>query len=207
MWSAPTTTVMDRKEILRAVIERIVLRVIDHSERVQVEIFWAGGCRTQDVVCRPVQRVEQLSYYAQVCAEVRLGAQEGETVLETVARLNALGWRSPRGGRWGSQAVQELSCQLGLRGKRRRRAYGGWEGRDGRWGGTPLAREIGMPAGTLMYWMEQGEVAAEQLESGRWIIHADAARLEQLRQRRQKSLSTVTRERWQESLKEHTHVV
>jgi hypothetical protein len=50
-------------------------------------------------------------------------------------------------------------------------------------------------------------VAAEQLESGRWIIHADAALLEQLRQRRQKSLSTVTWERWQESLKEHTHVV
>lgn len=64
-----------------------------------------------------------------------------------------------------------------------------------------------MPAGTLMYWIEQGEVAAEQLESGRWIIHADAALLEQLRQRRQKSLSTVTWERWQESLKEHTHVV
>jgi Recombinase zinc beta ribbon domain/Recombinase len=207
LWSAATTTVMDRKEILRAVIERIVLRVIDHSERVQVEIFWAGGCVTQDVVCRPVQRVEQLSYYAQVCAEVRLGAQEGETVLETVARLNALGWRPPRGGRWGSQAVQELSCQLDLRRKRRRQAYGGWDGRDGRWGVTPLAQEVGMPAGTLMYWIEQGEVAAEQLESGRWIIHADAALLEQLRQRRQKSLSTVTWERWQESLKEHTHVV
>jgi hypothetical protein len=55
--------------------------------------------------------------------------------------------------------------------------------------------------------MEQGEVAAEQLASGRWIIHADAERIEQLRQRRQKSLSTVTWERWQESLKEHTHVV
>ena len=64
-----------------------------------------------------------------------------------------------------------------------------------------------MPAGTLMHWMEQGEVAAEQLASGRWIIQADAALLEQLRQRRQKSLSTVTWERWQESLKEHTYVV
>jgi Recombinase/Recombinase zinc beta ribbon domain len=207
LWSAPTTTVVDRKEILRAVIERIVLRVIDHSERVQVEVFWAGSCRTQDVVCRPVKRAEQLSYYAQVCAEIRIGAQAGETVLETVARLNALGWRPPRGGRWGQQAVQELSCQLGVRRKRRRRAYGGWDGRDGRWGVTPLAREIGMPAGTLMHWIEQGEVAAEQLASGRWIIHADAALFEQLRQRRQKSLSIVTWERWQESLKEHTHVV
>ena len=103
MWSAPTTTVVDRKEILRAVIERIVLRVIDHSERVQVEISWAGNGVTQEVVCRPVKRAEQLSYYAQVCAEIRIGAQEGETVLETVARLNALGWRPSRGGRWGQR--------------------------------------------------------------------------------------------------------
>jgi hypothetical protein len=64
-----------------------------------------------------------------------------------------------------------------------------------------------MPAGTLRHWMEPGEVAAEQLEAGRWIIQADAARLEPLRQRRQKSLRTVTWERWQESWKEHTHVV
>jgi len=206
LWSAPTTTVIDRKEILRAVIERIVLRVIDQSERVQAEIVWMGGCVTRGVVCRPVQRAEQLSYYAQVCTEIRLGAQEGETVLETVARLNALGWRSPRGGAWGKQAIQELTCQLGLRRRRRRRAYGGWDGREGRWGVTPLAREIGMPAGTLMHWVEQGEVAAEQLASGRWIIRAEAALIEQLRQRRQQSLSTVTWERWQDSLKEHIHV-
>jgi len=198
--------VIDRKEILRAVIERIVLRVIDQSERVQAEIVWMGGCVTRGVVCRPVQRAEQLSYYAQVCTEIRLGAQEGETVLETVARLNALGWRSPRGGAWGKQAIQELTCQLGLRRRRRRRAYGGWDGREGRWGVTPLAREIGMPAGTLMHWVEQGEVAAEQLASGRWIIRAEAALIEQLRQRRQQSLSTVTWERWQDSLKEHIHV-
>jgi predicted site-specific integrase-resolvase len=62
-----------------------------------------------------------------------------------------------------------------------------------------------MPAGTLMHWVEQGEVAAEQLASGRWIIRAEAALIEQLRQRRQKSLSTVIWERWQDSLKEHIH--
>jgi hypothetical protein len=184
------------------VVERIVLRVLDHSERVQVEIFWVGGCLTRNVVCRPVQRAEQLSYYAQVCAEIRLGAQEGETVLQTVARLNALEWRSPRGGAWGKQAVRELTCQLGLRRKRTRRAYGGLDGREGPWGITPLAREIGMPAGTLLAWIKNGEVAAERLESGRLVIQADTALIEQLRQRRQKSLSAVSWEHWQASLKE-----
>ena len=206
LWSAATTTVMDRKEILRAVIERIVLRVIDHRERVQVETFWVGGCVTRNVVCRPVQQAEQLSYYAQVCAEIRLGVQEGETILQTVARLNALAWRSPRGGAWGKQAVRELTCRLGLRRRRTRRAYGGLDGREGRWGITPLAREIGMSAGTLLAWIKNGEVAAERLTSGRFVIQADAVLIEQLRRRHQKPVSAVTWERWQESLKEHRNV-
>ena len=61
LWAAATTTVVDRKEILRAVIERIALRVIGESEQVQVDITWAGGHVTRGVVCRPVRRLEQLS--------------------------------------------------------------------------------------------------------------------------------------------------
>lgn len=206
LWSAPTTTMIDRKQILRAVMERIVLHVIDHSERVQVEIFWAGGHLTRQVVWRPVQRADQLSYYAQVCAEIRIGVEEGESMEQTVQRLNALEWRSPRGQNWGRQAVQELRSQLGLHRKQGRQAKDGLDGRNGRWSITALARQIGMPAGRLRYWIEQGQVAAEQMASGRWVIQADQELIEQLRQRSQKSVSTITWQRWQESLEEQKNV-
>jgi hypothetical protein len=207
LWSAPTTTVMDRKEILRAVIDRIVLRAIDNTERVAAEIRWAGGQLTQDVLVRPIRRAEQLSAYAQVCAEIRRGSAAGEPACETAARLNALGLHSARGNEWGEQAVTDLSARLGLRPTRRRRIYGGWDGRDGRWGVTPLAHAIGMPVGTLRQWIKCGDVVAERLASGRIVVQADAARIEQLRERRHKAVSTVEREHWQASLKEKADVV
>ena len=95
--------------------------------------------------------------------------------------------------RLGKQAVQELIEQLGLRRNRTRPASGGLDGGEGRWGITPLAREIGMSAATLLAWINNGEVApVEHLPSGRFVIHADAALIEQLRQRRQKPLSAVS---------------
>jgi hypothetical protein len=201
LWAAPTTTVVDRKEILRAVIDRIVLRAIDNTERVAAEIHWAGGAVTRAVIIRPIRQAEQLSTYSQICAEIRRGSAAGEPACETAARLNALGLHSTRGNEWGEQAVKELSPRLGLRPKRRRRVYGGWDGRDGRWGVTPLARAIGMPVGTLRQWIKRGDVVAEQLASGRIVVQADAARIKQLRERRGKAVSTVEWEHWQASLK------
>ena len=103
--------------------------------------------------------------------------------------------------------MQELRCQLGLHRKQRRQAKDGLDGQNGRWSITALARQIGMPAGRLTYWIEQGQVAAEQLASGRWIIQADTGLIEQLRQRSQKSVSTITWQRWQESLEVQKNVI
>jgi hypothetical protein len=207
LWSAPTTMVVDRKEILRAVIDRIVLRAIDNTERVAAEIHWAGGAVTRDVIIRPLRHAEQLSTYGQVCAEIRRGCDAGEPLCDTVARLNALGLHTARGNAWSEQTIKDLSTRLGLRPKRRRRVHGGWDGRDGRWGVTPLARAIGMPVGTLRHSIKRGDVFAERLASGRLVVQADAARIEQLRERRHKAVSTVEREHWQASLKEKADVV
>jgi Recombinase zinc beta ribbon domain len=207
LWAVPTTTVVDRKEILRAVIDRIVLRAIDHTERVAAEIHWAGGAVTRDVIVRPLRRAEQLSTYGQVCAEIRRGCDAGEPLCDTVARVNALGLHTARGNAWSEQTIKDLSTRLGLRPKRRRRVHGGWDGRGERWGVTPLARAIGMPVGTLRQWIKRGDVVAERLASGRLVVQADAARIEQLRERRDKAVSTVGREHWQTSVKEKADAV
>jgi hypothetical protein len=198
LWAASTTTVIDRKEVLRAVIERVVLRVLGESEQVQVDITWAGGHVTRDVICRPVQRLEQLSTYARVCAEVTAGVQAGESAAVTVARLNALGLRSPRGIGWSLPVVRELTARLGLRRAHGRPSARGPNGHEGVWGIPALARALDMPAGTLYEWVERGEVPAERLASGRLRIHTDAALMERLRARRAKALSDVEREIWRQ---------
>ena len=200
LWAASTTTVIDRKEILRAVLERIVLRVIGESEQVQVDITWAGGHVTRGIVCRPVPRLEQLSTFARVCAEVTAGVQSGESAAATVMRLNTLGLRSPRGIGWSLPVVRDLTARLGLRRVHGRPSSRGPDGQEGWWGITALARALDMPASTLYEWIERGELPAERLASGRLRIRADAALLERLRARRAKTLSEVERELWRQSV-------
>jgi hypothetical protein len=64
-----------------------------------------------------------------------------------------------------------------------------------------------MPVGTLRQWITRGDVVAERLASGRLVVQADAARIEQLRERRDKAVSTVGREHWQTSVKEKADAV
>ena len=77
LWSAASTTNAERKEIVRQVIEGVVVEVEGDSERVGVRIEWAGGRRTTDVVIRPVSSFEQLSYYPELCERVRELASGG----------------------------------------------------------------------------------------------------------------------------------
>ena len=43
IWAALTTTAADRKEIMRQVVERVIIDVQGSSERVNVRIEWIGG--------------------------------------------------------------------------------------------------------------------------------------------------------------------
>src|SRR5262249_14931699 len=66
LWNSPHTTLVDQKEILRQVLDRVVVDVIDGSERVQLHVRWAGGAETHHETVRPVARLEQLSYWPQL---------------------------------------------------------------------------------------------------------------------------------------------
>ena len=63
LWAAPTTTVADRKRLLRAVIESVQVTADGATERVQATVTWAGGQQTHADLLRPVARIDQLSYY------------------------------------------------------------------------------------------------------------------------------------------------
>ena len=54
LWKAATTTAMDRQTIVRQLVERILVTVIDNTEKVQTEIHWYGGHITHARLDRPV---------------------------------------------------------------------------------------------------------------------------------------------------------
>jgi hypothetical protein len=168
------------------------------SERVQVTIEWVGGVRTVCEVIRPVARLEQLSSYAALCARARQLAAEGLAAGVIAERLNAEGFRPPkRRERFGAQGIQDLLQRLGVVTKQshgpRRPDLGAHE-----WGLRELAQAIDMPHVTLYDWLRRGWVGArrEDRPPRRWILWADDAELERLRQRHRRSLSEEGRQRW-----------
>ena len=46
LWAAPTTTIADRKRLIRAVIESVQVTADGATERVQATVTWAGGYQT-----------------------------------------------------------------------------------------------------------------------------------------------------------------
>ena len=125
VWSAPSTTQADRKELLRILIEDITATVAGDSELVDVTITWAGGHQTAGQAIRPVARLDQLSYYPALLARVTELAAAGRNNRQIADALNAEGYRPPkRTSRFNEGQVGTMIAQRGIRGrpKGRRRA-------------------------------------------------------------------------------------
>jgi DNA invertase Pin-like site-specific DNA recombinase len=205
LWAAPTTTDADRKQLIRALVEQVAITVAGTSERVAIEITWAGGHTTGGQTVRPVARLEQLSSYPQLLQRVRELAEQGHRAQAIANRLHAEGFRPAKGRqRIGISAITQLLHQLGYpRAFTRQRIVPppGEEPGPGEWWLDDLAAELAMPPITLHSWLRRGWVHARQ-ESRRpyrWIIHADPHQLAELRQRRSRPPGWYTRRRWTDS--------
>ena len=63
LWHAAGTSAQDRKQIIRCLVERVILVTDRASEQNDVTIVWQGGLTTQHQVARPVGCYEQLKDY------------------------------------------------------------------------------------------------------------------------------------------------
>jgi hypothetical protein len=199
LWAAPTTTATERKEIIRQVVERVVVAVQGESEQVAVIIAWAGGARTEGMLIRPVARLEQLSYYPQLCQRVQALATAGASAAAIAAQLNSDGFRPPkRHEQFGAQGVRDLLLWLGARPTpvpvQDRQDLG-----EDEWWLADLARTLRIPPVTLYCWLTRGEVRARRQQVHhrvRWIVWADAAERVRLRQRHQRPAGAAAHETW-----------
>jgi DNA invertase Pin-like site-specific DNA recombinase len=200
LWAAPTTTIADRKRLLRAVIESVQVSAEGATERVQATVTWAGGHQAHAVLSRPVARIEQLSYYPALTARITALAGQGLDTAEIAGRLAAEGFRTPRlHERFHAGEIQHLIRRLGLRpGLDHDNRTGQGSLGPGQWWLATLAREIGMPAATLFGWLKRGWITGRQdtRPPYRWIITADQAEVERLRALHQLPAGYHNRRRW-----------
>ena len=162
--AAPTTTVADRKRLLRAVIESVQVTADGATERVHATVTLAGGHQTHVALLRPVARIDQLSYYPALTERIRGLASEGLGNATIAGQLATEGFRTPRlHERFHDGEIQHLIRRLGLRPglDHDHRTDQGSLG-PSQWWLAALAREIGMPAATLFGWLKRGWITGRQ---------------------------------------------
>lgn len=206
LWSAETTSNAERKEIVRQVIERVVVEAEGGSERVGVRIEWAGGRPSTGIMIRPVVSFERLSYYPELCERVRQLMSQELNTRQIARHLDEEGYRSPKLVEgFGEQGVKEIVRRLDLsrpRGPRKgstrppksHELLGEHE-----WWLTELAQQIQMPVPTLYAWIRQGWTRARQLQDHpqrRWVVWADEAELGRLRRLHELPTGYHTRSKW-----------
>jgi DNA invertase Pin-like site-specific DNA recombinase len=79
LWAASGTTAADRKELVRCLVERVVVSVCDNSEYVDVALHWAGGFVSQHQIVRRVGSYEQLRDFDRLLERVRQSWQQGSS--------------------------------------------------------------------------------------------------------------------------------
>jgi DNA invertase Pin-like site-specific DNA recombinase len=198
VWNAPSTTQADRKELLRILIQNISVAVAGASELVDVTITWAGGHQTTGQAVRPVARLDQLSYYPALLARVTELTEAGRTNQQIADVLNNEGFRPPkRTSRFTGQQVRTLISQRGIRGQSKGRPAVLTSLAAGEWSVPSLSAELGMPTASIYNWIYRGWITARHAPGTKnWIITADAAQMQQLRERRARPAGFYSRARW-----------
>lgn len=198
VWNAPTTSTAERKQLLRILIDKITVTVVGDSELVDVTICWAGGHQTTGRTVRPVARWNQLSYYPQLIELVTQLAGQEMTTPQIAERLNQAGMRPPkRVLRFTASQVRNLIDQHAIPAGHRWTKPPPNPTSPDEWSAARLAAELRMPTATIHNWIQRGWVTAHKdTTSGCWVITADAAELERLRQRRARPAGYYTRQRF-----------
>lgn len=180
LWNAPGTSAKDRKQIVRCVVECVVVVPDKSTELNDVTIVWLGGMTTSHRIARPVGTFEQLKDYRRLVERIRHLHGQGLHLAQIAAKLNEEGFVPPRRrGRFTENGIGNLVRELGLVGELFR---DGLLEKD-EWWIPDLARKVGTIAPKVHYWVKQGWLHSRRTPSRKhWIIWADKDELHRLRQ-------------------------
>jgi hypothetical protein len=198
LWHSPSTTPVQRKEIIRQVIHQIRVDVQGESEWVQVTIEWVGGTVTQAQIIRPVARWTQLSNYPPLGQRLEQLAHTQLSGEEITNCLIAEGFYPPKRLTTLKPAeVQTLMRRLGLGTRRAASTREPLAAHE--WWLPDLALALDMPMVTLYNWVRREWVKARQQPQPprHWIIWADTSEFERLKTYRQYPPGQIQRQHWQ----------
>ncbi len=115
LWSSSATTYEDRKRIIRALIDKVIVIPSLENENVDVRIHWHGGFQSQHMIYKAVGSYRQLQDYDRLCERIRELHSKGWHHAAIADQLNNDGFVPPRRrGVFTYQNVGELIRRIGL---------------------------------------------------------------------------------------------
>lgn len=185
LWHAPTTTHADRRQIIRLLIDRVVLTVDPGDDRIGVRVEWAGGMVRERTVYRAVQRYKHQQSWPRLSARLAALHRCGETPKAIAAALDREGFRPPKqASGFTDGMVRRLLHELGLRRRVPRYPAPAETLSLGEWWLHDLARALDLSPHTLHGWRKKGWIHARQVggRGGPWALWADATELSRLQE-------------------------
>jgi DNA invertase Pin-like site-specific DNA recombinase len=185
LWRAAGTSAADRKEVVRCLVERVVVDVPAVGEHTGVAIHWHGGRVTRHEVVRPVKTYAQLRDHGRLMERLREWHAAGDTATQIAAKLNAAGFVMPRTRTGFTRGmVRILLIREGLDGGRTKAE----ELDPHEWRLPALAKKLRMDRKKLRGWVACGWVHARKSRCGQyWIAWADREEVNRLRALRKRS--------------------
>ena len=161
VWSAPTTTDRDRKELLRTLLEEVIVNVDRDAAQAHLTMRWRGGAISQLDVALPRSHPPKIRTSEDTIALVRrLAAHYPDAQIAGI--LNRQGRRSARGQRFTASIVQSLRHHWGIP-----RSQSPAEPPQGELVTITKAAElIGVVPSTVHRWLADGFIAGEQPTPG-----------------------------------------
>jgi DNA invertase Pin-like site-specific DNA recombinase len=168
VWAAPTTSDRDRKQLLRTLVEEVILDVQREQDQATVTIRWKGGAITELAVPLPRHQPTIRTDEDTIALLTRLAAHYDDATIAGI--LNRQDRRSATGQRFTAQIVSSLRNHYKIP-----RYQPPTQPPDG----EPLpiskaAEELGVAASTLHRWLQAGFIAGEQDTPGApWRIRVN----------------------------------
>lgn len=160
LWHAGTTTDVDRKRMLRLVINKVVLLVHNGERRAEATIVWSGGMITRhDVRCPPLGQQNRTE--AALIERLRVLAQ-GHPDHQIAARLNAEGLLTRTGKCWTGARVGAMRKQYGIATACPLRSRGEGPRGDGLVPIRAAAQRLGVSSSLVHVWVQHGVLVHDQ---------------------------------------------
>jgi len=182
LWSSPTTTQQERQEIIRLLIEKIIVIVEGKTEKVNLEIHWMGGHKTSIPFIRPIAKLEYLSYYNELLQRVVELHQEDKELRSIAAILNQEGFSPPKlKNGFNGGLVGELLVRCGIPSSKKVR-FSEVSRHPDEYTLRELIQKTSLPASTLSGYLKKGMLNARRTKEsgGIWLITADEQEIKRL---------------------------